>query len=97
MFEQTLQEMTAIVIIENEMYQTLTASNVGVSPEVVFCGSRRYTFEEANRAIAAIDQSLRGCSKCYYKRIRATRMQFVYAFGPEMIDFAGEPPAGRAA
>lgn len=95
MFERTLQEMTAIITIESEMFQTLTASNIGVSPSVVFCGSRKYTFEESNRAIAAIDQSLRSCSKCFYKRIRATRMQFVYAFGPEMMDFAGEPPAGK--
>lgn len=97
MFEQTLQEMTATITLESGMFQTITASNVGVSPAVVFCGSRRYTFEEAVAAIEALDVALRSCSKYLYKRIRATRMQFVCAFGPEMMEHAGAPPQGKEA
>lgn len=97
MFEQTLQEMTAIITVESGMFQLVTASNVGVSPEKVFCGSRKYTFEEAVTAIEALDVALRSCSKYLYRRIRATRMQFVYAFGPEMMDHAGAPPQGKDA
>ena len=93
MFEQTLQEMTAVVTVESELFQTLTASNVGVGSDVVFEGSRCYTFKEAMKAIAALDAALRSCSKCFYKRIRAQRLQFVFAFGPEMESVAGLPPS----
>ena len=92
MFERTLEEMTAIVTVESEMFQTLTASNVGFPLALIGCGSKEYSFQSAVEAIKAFDRILMHCPKALYKRIRATRMQFVFAFGPDMMAITPAPP-----
>ena len=93
MFERTLEEMTAIVTVEPGLFDLLTASNVGVPLGAVYLGSRRYSFAEAIQAIYAIDRALLSCAKAYQKRIRAQRMAFVFAFGPDMEIYLQQEPA----
>jgi hypothetical protein len=97
MFEVNLNEMTAVVFVESELYRVVTASNVGVSPYLVFEGGREYSFEEALKAINRLDSALLSCSKYLYKRIKGLRMQFASAFGPDMMDLVGPAPMGKAA
>lgn len=84
MFEQELENMCAVITIENALYDTLTASNVGISDQVISRGSRVYTFFEAIESIKAIEKALKGCPKYLKKRIQAQKMSFIFAFGPEM-------------
>ena len=95
MFEQQLKNMTALVIIESGIYATITASNVGVDSQIVKAGANEYTYKQARAAIDALDGALLSCAKYLQTRIRAKRMQFVFAFGPEMIDICGPPPKQR--
>jgi hypothetical protein len=95
MFEQTLEEMKAIHYISPEMYQQLTASNVGVNPEIIFHGDNEYTYHQARDVISALDKALIGCAKHLQKRIRAERLSFTFAFGPEMEEVCGRPPELR--
>lgn len=96
MFEQDLKDMTAIVVIEPVMYQTLIASNVGIPVDRIFCGGHKYDFQSAVDAINSIDHALRSCPKYLYKRIRAQRMSFVFAFGPDMESLVNSPPKPRS-
>lgn len=84
MFEQTFEEMTAVVTIESGIYQTLTASNVGVNTALISEGGASYSSEHALRVIRALDKALLSCPKYLIKRIRAQRNSFVFAFGPDM-------------
>lgn len=95
MFEVEFNDMSANVYIEDGMYQILTASNVGVSPDIVFCGSHKYTSRDALIVIASIDRALKNCPKYLYKKIRSQRESFVNAFGPEMIARTSTPPTWR--
>ncbi len=96
MFDQELKDMTAVVTVEPGMFDTITASNVGVSPDLVFCGGHEYDFHAALDVINNIDRALLSCPKYLYKRIKAQRMSFVFAFGPEMEGVVGNPPAPRS-
>ena len=84
MFEVELKDMTAVVTVESRVYSELTASNVGVNPELLAEGARVYTFDEAVVVVQAIDKAMRGCAKHFLNRFRAQRNSFIYAFGPEM-------------
>jgi hypothetical protein len=84
MFEQRLENTTATIFIESGIYQILTASNVGVNPALIFDGGRTYTYVEGLLAIAALDKASKTCPKYLHKRIRAQKMSFIFAFGPEM-------------
>ena len=95
MFEQTLEEMKSVIFIESATYQTLTASNVGASYALIFEGSHTYTYEEAREVVAMLDGIIVNCPKRLQRKIRATRNQFVFAFGPEMETVCGYPPALR--
>lgn len=96
MFERTLEEMTAVITVESEMFQALTASNVGFPVALIGCGAKEYSFTSAIEAINAFDRILPNCPKGLYKRIRATRMQFVFAFGPDMMEVTPAPPVRLA-
>jgi hypothetical protein len=95
MFVQTLEEMKSLILIESGLYQTLTASNVGINPEIISEGDCEYTYHEARNIVAAFDKALISCPKYLQKRIRAQRMSFVFAFGPGMEEVCGLPPAIR--
>ena len=95
MNERSLEEMNAMVVIEQNLFQALTASNVGLSNGIVFDGGHIYLYEEAVIVINAIDRALLSCPKHLQKRIRAQRMSFVFAFGPEMEAVCGFPPKLR--
>lgn len=84
MFEQNFEDMTASVFVEHGIFQTLTASNVGLGNCGIKEGANLYTSTEAIHIIHKIDSRLPACPKSLQKRIRATRMQFVFAFGPDM-------------
>jgi len=92
MFEQTLDEMNAMVFVSPEMFRTLTASNVGVSRESISIGYAEYSFREAVDVVGLLDKALLSCPKYLRKRILAQRMSFVFAFGPDMEDFCGIAP-----
>lgn len=87
MFEVELKNMKAHVFTENGIYNILTASNVGVSPDLVSVGSRKYSFDDAVDLINSLDKALLSCPKYLSKRIAAYRGSVVNAFGPDMIDF----------
>jgi hypothetical protein len=91
MFEQTLEEMKAIYYISPQMYKTLTASNVGVNPDIIFPGYHEYSYHQALAVINALDKCLIVCAKYLQKRIRAERLSFTFAFGPEMEEVCGRP------
>ena len=95
MFKQTLEEMKSIHFISPEMYQTLTASNVGVNPDLIFKNYHEYTSQQAREIISAYDKCLLSCPKYLYKRIRAERLSLTFAFGPEMEEVCGRPPEPR--
>ena len=87
MFEVELKDMNASVFIEDGLYNILTASNVGVNPDLVSKGFRKYSFNDALVLIKALDKALVSCPKYAFKRIRACRGSVINAFGPEMIDY----------
>jgi hypothetical protein len=95
MFEQTLEEMKARVCVEPAIFQTLTADNVGVSAEIIFSGEKDYSYSEAMLVVTVLDKVLKNCPKYLQKRIRAQRMSFVFAFGPDMEEICGHAPALR--
>lgn len=95
MFEQTLEQMTAFITVETDLFESITASNVGGDPEIIKQGSAQYSFSSAKLAVEHLDRILRICPKYLQKRIRAQRMSFVFAFGPEMEKVCGQPPALR--
>ena len=90
MFEQTLEEMSALVVIEPKIFEVLTASNVGVNPSLICRGAKTYSYSEAVDVISALDKALLSCPKYLYKRIRSQRNSFVWAFGPEMEEVCGK-------
>ena len=92
MFEQTLEEMVSVVIIESAAYQMVTASNVGASYELIFEGSHAYTYQDAREIVAMLDRILVSCPKHLQRKIRAMRNQFVFTFGPKMEALCGRPP-----
>jgi hypothetical protein len=95
MFERTLEECSAVVFIENGLHEVLTCPSVGVDFSIVYRGDHRYNYTDARAAISVLDDALRRCAKKFYKRIRAQRMSFVLAFGPEMEARVGPPPTPR--
>jgi len=84
MFDQVLQDMRATVFVEQGIYSTVTASNVGVSSEVIFEGAHEYDFSAAVAAIHSLNKAANNCPKYLTKRINALRNQFIFAFGPDM-------------
>lgn len=89
MFEQSLEDMKAIILVESGMYNSVTSDNVGVSPEIIFEGDHEYTFSEAISVINALDKASKGCPKYLIKRITSLKKQFSYAFGPDMLRHLG--------
>lgn len=87
MFEQKLSEMTAFIFIEPKTYQALTASNVGLDPNLVSPGWDTYSFDRALSVIKYLDRLLVSAPKRLQKTIKAERMSFVLAFGPDMEEF----------
>lgn len=84
MFEQSLEEMTAVVTVESGIFSILTGSNVGLGSCGIKEGSNKYSAAEALSIIKKIDSLLPSAPKYAQKRIRATRNSFVFAFGPDM-------------
>jgi len=84
MFEKTFDEMTAVVTVEPGVFSILGQSNVGLGSCGIKKGSNTYTSAEALEIIHKIDKLAPSAPKALYKRIRATRMSFALAFGPEM-------------
>ena len=84
MFERTFEEMTAVVTVESGVFAVLGQSNVGLGSCGIKKGSNVYTSAEALAIIRQIDRLALSAPKALYKRIRATRMSFCFAFGPEM-------------
>lgn len=95
MFEQTLEESKAHIYIHPEMYQRLTGSNVGINHDIIYPGNHEYTYHQARIVISALDKCLISCAKYLQKRIRAERLSFTFAFGPEMEEVCGRPPELR--
>lgn len=89
MFETTFENMTAFITVESGIFGVLGQSNVGLGFSGIKEGGNTYTSRQAIEIIRKIDKALVGCPKHLFKRIRATRMQFVFAFGPEMETVAG--------
>lgn len=89
MFEQTLDEMTATIFIEEGQWNILTASNVGMDYNTIYKGFHVYTSGEAITIIDKLDKIIFDCPKYLQKRIRASRNQFVCAFGVEMMEKCG--------
>ena len=83
--------MKSLIHIESGMYKTLTASNVGMDPAIIRENESEYSWDESLNVIRKLDECLVHCPKYLQKRIRAQRMSFVFAFGPEMED-ACKPP-----
>lgn len=84
LMERALEDMSAYVCVEPGMFATLCASNVGLGACGIKEGTNRYTYSDAISIIRKIDSLLPSAPKYLQKRIRATRMSFVFAFGPEM-------------
>ena len=84
MFERTFEDMTAVVTVETGVFSILGQSNVGLGTCGIKEGSNVYTSSEALAIIRQIDRLAPSAPKSLYKRIRATRMSFCFAFGPEM-------------
>lgn len=93
MTERDLFEMSATVLVESQLFQVLTSDLVAINADLIREGDHRYTFEEALAAICELDDRLRSCSRYVYKRIRALRGSFANAFGPDMYEIVGIPPA----
>lgn len=83
-FSNPLKERSASIYVESEMFGILGASNVGLGNCGIVKGDHRYSYTDALRIITAIDRLMPSAPKYLQKRIRATRMSFVLAFGPEM-------------
>ena len=89
MFEQKLEKMTATIHVNPEMFNTLTAANVGGNCDSLNKGWFEYDYSAALKIIAWIDRSLLSCPKYLKKRVTSQRNSFVFAFGPEMVDVCG--------
>jgi hypothetical protein len=95
MFEIDLENMKASVFVESDLYDTMTSARVGVSRDLLHKGAANYTYEQAKAVVVDIDKALLSCAKHLQKRIRAQRMSFVFAFGPDMEEVCGLPPELR--
>ena len=84
MFEQKLEDMKSLIFISPDMFQTLTASNVGVSSDVVKENWSEYSYLGALKAIKEIDAALLSCPKYLRKSVISERNGFVLSFGPDM-------------
>ena len=82
--ERPLEVRSAHICVEPEIFSILGASNVGLGACGIKEGIHRYTYSDAIYIIHEIDKLLPSAPKYLQKRIRATRMSFVFAFGPEM-------------
>jgi hypothetical protein len=72
-----------MVFIEPGMFSILGQQNVGLGNCGIKNGGSEYTYSEAVSIIKQIDKLLPSVPKHLQKRIWATRMGFVFAFGPD--------------
>ncbi len=86
-----LEDMTAIVFIENQLYEILI-SKIGMDSTLIHKGFGKYTYEQTIKIVNYLDSALRTCSKSLQKKILAQRMSFVFAFGPGMEEVCGPAP-----
>lgn len=92
---RSLEDMSAHICVESGTFAILTASNVGLGACGIKEGVHCYTYHDAVSIILTIDKLLPSAPKYLQKRIRATRMSFVFAFGPEMENQLSCSTAGK--
>jgi len=85
--DKKLEEMKATIYVESGIFSILGQSNVGLGNCGIKEGLNVYSYSEAVLIIRKIDSIFPYSPKYLQKRIRAQRMSFILAFGPEMEAF----------
>ena len=81
--------MTATIIIENGLFNLLSASNVAILGDEFIAGHNTLSISDARRLIERIDRRTSSAPKGYHSRIRAFRNSVVCAFGPDLATEVG--------
>ena len=85
--EDYIKNMKSTVIIEKAMFNIITSDLVGLGDCGLMKGHNKLSFSGAAAIIQKFDKALPSVSKRLFKRVKATRNQICFSFGPDMEEY----------